>query len=141
MPQKPKKQYRLSIPVRVFLVALVVISVGVFARSVMYYNQLNEEAERLGEELDALYEIRAELEAELGSAERLREILADYEECREIKASGTTSAELLDAYEEQMARVRELLNQSKNKNYIERVARERLNLYYADEEIYYNDLR
>ena len=43
-------------------------------------------------------------------------------------------------YQAQLDYIRSLLNTSKNKNYIVKIAKDELNLYFADEEIIYNDI-
>ena len=139
MPEERKKQFSLSLIVIVFLVATALISIGVFANSIMYYNQLNKEAEELEKTLSELYETRAELEDMLGSSEELNKLLSDYRRCQEVLDSGSAEGEILDEYKRRMAEVKELLNSSKNKDYIAKIAKEELNLYFADEKIFYND--
>jgi len=139
MPAERKKQFSLSLTVIIFLAATALISIGVFASSIMYYNQLNQEAEELEKSLSALYETRAELEDMLGSAEELNDLLSDYRKCQEVLDSGTAEGEILDEYKRRMNEVKELLNTSKNKDYIAKIAKDELNLYFADEKIFYND--
>ena len=139
MSLERKKQFSLSLIVIVFLVATALISIGVFINSVMYYNQLNKEAEELERSLTALYETRVELEDMLGSSEELNKLLSDYRRCREVLASGTAEGEILDQYQRRMSEVKELLNSSKNKDYISRIAKDELNLYFADEKIFRYD--
>ncbi len=139
MQGEAKKQFSLSLLVRIFLGLLVVVSIGVFANSVMYYNQLNAEAEELQAALSKLSDTRAELEAHLGSAEEVNKLLSDYETCLKEMESATEEGGLLLEYQIQLEEIRELLNNSKNKDYITKVARDALGLYYADEEIFYND--
>lgn len=139
MSRERKKQFSLSLIVIVFLVATALISIGVFINSVMYYNQLNKEAEELERSLTALYETRVELEDMLGSSEELNKLLSDYRRCREVLASGTAEGEILDQYQRRMSEVKELLNSSKNKDYISRIAKDELNLYFADEKIFRYD--
>ena len=140
MQEKTKKQFSLSLLMRIFLGLLVVISIGVCARSIMQYNELNREAEQLEEALIELKEIRAELIQDLGSADELKRILADYQAYNELIDSGTATSEALEEYQMQLDYIRELLNSSKNKNYIVKIAKDELNLYFADEEIIYNDI-
>lgn len=135
-----KKQFSLSLLMRIFLGLLIVISIGIFARSIMQYNELNREAEQLEAALDDLHEIRAELIEDLGSAEELKRILADYEAYNELIDAGTATSENLEEYQAQLAYIREILNSSKNKDYIVKIAKNELNLYFADEEIIYNDI-
>ncbi len=137
--QEKKKQFSLSLLVRIFLGLLVVVSIGVFANSVMYYNQLNAEAEELQAALTKLSDTRAELEAYLGSAEEVNKLLSDYETCLKEMESASEEGGLLLEYQMQLEEIRELLNTSKNRDYITKVARDALGLYYADEEIFYND--
>lgn len=125
---------------RIFLGLLVVISVGICARSIMQYNELNREAEALENALDELGETRAKLIEDLGSADRLKYVLADYQAYKELVESDTVLAEDLVEYQTQLDRIREILNSSKNKDYIVKIARDELNLYFADEEIIYNDI-
>ena len=139
MSRERKKQFSLSLIVIIFLVATALISIGVFINSVMYYNQLNKEAEELERSLTALYETRVELEDMLGSSEELNKLLSDYRRCREVLASGTAEGEILDQYQRRMSEVKELLNSSKNKDYISRIAKDELNLYFADEKIFRYD--
>lgn len=125
---------------RIFLGLLVVISIGICARSIMQYNELNREAEQLEAALNELYEIRAELIEDLGSADELKRILADYQAYNELINTETATSEALAEYQAQLDQIRELLNSSKNKEYITKIARDQLGLYFADEEIIYNDI-
>lgn len=96
MSDKNKKQFSLTLLVRVLLGVLVVTSIGIFANSVMRYNSLMEEQRALEEELSNYREMREELE--------------------------------------------ELLNSEADYDYIVKIAKEKLGLYFPDEEIYYNDI-
>ena len=96
MSQKNKKQFSLTLLVRVLVGVLVVTSIGIFANSVMRYNALMEEQRALEEELSNYREMREELE--------------------------------------------ELLNSEADYDYIVKIAKEKLGLYFPDEEIYYNDI-
>lgn len=140
MQSKTKKQFSLSFLMRIFLGLLVLISIGICARSIMQYNELNREAERLEAALAELGELRAELIEDLGSAEELKRILADYQAYNELIDAGTATSEALEEYQAQLDRIREILNSSKNKDYIVKIAKDELNLYFADEEIIYNDI-
>ena len=140
MQEKAKKQFSLSLLMRIFLGLLVVISIGICARSIMQYNELNREAEQLETALDELGEMRARLIEDIGSAEQLKRVLADYEAYNELIDAGTATPEALEEYQAQLDRIREILNSSKNKEYIVRIAKDELNLYFADEEIIYNDI-
>ena len=95
MSKKPKKQFSLTLLMRVLLGVLVVVSIGIFANSVMRYNALLEE--------------QRELEHKLAS------------------------------YEEMKEELQELLNSDYDYEYIVKIAKEQLGLYFPDEEIFYND--
>ena len=140
MQNTEKKQYSLSLLVRVFLGLLVVISIGIFARSIMQYNELNREAEELEQALSELGETRARLIEDLGSADEINRILNDYQAYKELMDDDAATFEVLEEYKTQLNYIRELLNSSKNKDYIVRIAKDELNLYFADEEIIYNDI-
>ena len=140
MQEKTKSQFSLSLLVRIFLGLIVVISIGICARSIMQYNELTREAEQLEEALVELKDIRAELIEDLGSADELKRILADYQAYNELINSGTATSDVLAEYQMQLDYIRELLNSSKNKDYIVKIAKDELNLYFADEEIIYNDI-
>ena len=140
MQNTAKKQFSLSLLVRIFLGLLVVISICIFARSIMQYNELNREAHALEDALDDLGKTRARLIEDLGSADELNRILNDYQAYKELIEADTATSEALTEYQTQLDHIRELLNSSKNKDYIVRIARDELNLYFADEEIIYNDI-
>lgn len=140
MQNTEKKQYSLSLLVRIFLGLLVVISIGIFARSIMQYNELNREAATLELALSELAETRARLIEDLGSADEIKRILNDYKAYKELMDEDSATFEVLEEYQTQMNYIRELLNSSKNKDYIVRIAKDELNLYFADEEIIYNDI-
>ena len=66
MPTEAKKQFSLSLMMRIFLAVIVVISLAVFINSVMKYNELlNEQAE--------LEQTKAELTEEKEELEELSE--------------------------------------------------------------------
>ncbi len=140
MKEEKKQQFSLSLLMRIFLGLLVIVSIGVFANSVMYYNELNQEAEQLQIAFSNLEETRAELETLLGSAEAVNRLLKDYDTCQAVLNSGTQAGEILSEYQTRLEEIRNLLNSSENRDYITRVARDELGLYFADEEIFYNDI-
>ena len=92
MSKEPKKQFSLTLLMRVLLGVLVVVSIGIFANSVMRYNALLEE--------------QRELEHKLAS------------------------------YEEMKEELQELLNSDYDYEYIVKIAKEQLGLYFPDEEIF-----
>ena len=140
MQKTSKTQFSLSLLVRIFLGLLVVISIGICARSIMQYNELNREAEELERALEELAQTREELIECLGSADEVKRILADYQAYKELIEADTATAETLEEYQAQLDYIRSLLNSSKNKDYITKIAKDELNLYFADEEIIYNDI-
>ena len=140
MQKASKTQFSLSLLVRIFLGLLVVISIGICARSIMQYNELNREAEELERALEELSQTRAELIECLGSADEVKRILSDYQAYKELVEADNATAETLEEYQAQLDYIRSLLNSSKNRNYITKIAKDELNLYFADEEIIYNDI-
>ena len=140
MQNDAKKQFSLSLLVRIFLGLLVVISICVFASSIMQYNELNREAQALEESLLDLEVTRARLIEDLGSADELNRILNDYQAYKELIDADTATSDALEEYQTQLDLIRELLKSSKNKDYIVKIAKDKLNLYFADEEIIYNDI-
>ena len=139
MPENQKKQFSLSLTVKIFLAAMILISIGVFANSIMRYNQILSEVEELEQSLQSLYTAREELAEMMGSTEELNDLLSDYRRCQEMINSGTVEGERLDEYKARLEEVRNLLNSSKNRDYISKIAKEELSLYFADEKIFYND--
>ena len=137
--QQRKKQFSLSLIIRVFLVLIVGVSILVFANSVMRYNAMVEEQEKLERLLGELNENIEELEELLGSGEEVQRLLSDYEAYQAMIESkneiGVTLAELEAKREE----LKEMIESSENKDYIVRIAKDRLGLYFPDEEIFYND--
>lgn len=63
MSQEKKKQFSLTLLMRVLLGVLVVVSIGIFANSVMKYNTLLEEQRELESKLAEYEEMKAELQA------------------------------------------------------------------------------
>ena len=96
--EQPKKQFSLTLLVRLLIGILVVVSLVVFASSLMQYNALEEEKQEQIERLEALGVEK----------ERIEEM--------------------------------ERLKKENYFEYVVRTAREKLGLYFPDEEIYYNDL-
>lgn len=123
---------------RVFLAVIVVVSLVVFANSVMKYNKLQEEEAKLEKIVTELRVLREELILTAGSAERLSEILSDYEEYKRLLNSDTELGVQLAELELKRAELDELLSSSENKEYIVKNAKEKLGLYFPDEEIFYS---
>lgn len=117
----------------------VVISIVVFANSVMKYNALVEEQEELEQILNGLNENIEELEELLGSGAEVERLLNDYEAYQQMLREGGEVGLTLEEIEQKKAKIKEMIESSENKEYIVRVAKERLDLYFPDEEIYYND--
>lgn len=118
---------------------IVVVSIVVFANSVMKYNALVEEQQELERVLEGLNENIEELEELLGSGEEVERLLHDYEMYQEMIRTGGDIGLTLEEIEAQKAELKKLIESSENKEYIVRIAKERLDLYFPDEEIYYND--
>ena len=106
MQTNEKKQFSLSLLIRIFLGLLVVISIAVCARSIMQYNELNREAEQLEASLKELRETRAELIKDLGSADELERVLADYQAYNELINAGNSTSEALEEYRAQLDQIR-----------------------------------
>ena len=139
MEREKRRQFSLSLLIRILLGVIVVVSIGIFANSLMRYNELVEEEKKLELILNNLIETREELIELMGSGERVEELLSDYQQYQEILASDTVEGEALEILEAQLEELRELINSSENKEYIVRIAKDRLGLYFPDEEIIYND--
>ncbi len=138
--QKEKKQFSLTLLMRVLLAVLVVVSVGVFANSVMRYNQLKEEERELEALLHALDEEVERLQELMGAGEDIEELLELYRAYREQEEIDDPElAASLEELEAMRAELDAMLQDSKNRAYIEQIARERCKLFYPDEEIIYND--
>jgi cell division protein FtsB len=140
MPKERKKQFSLSLILRVFLVLIVVVSIIVFANSVMRYNALLEEQKELETLLTGLNENIEELNELLGSGDAVQQLLNDYEAYEALLNSDSEAGGALEELEERREKLREMIQSSKNKEYIVRIAKERLGLYFPDEEIFYNDM-
>lgn len=95
MSEKPKKQFSLSLLVRIFLAVIVVVSIAVFVNSVMRYNELRMEQEELEQ----------------------------------------TKIELQEEKEE----LQELSESKGTESYVIKMARKFWNLFFPDEEVFYND--
>ena len=105
----------------------------------MRVNALREEEKELEVVLTALIETKEELNELLGSSEAVEELLADYEEYQKLAQTDTAVGEVLEELERRKAELQELIHSSKYKDHIVKIAKERLGLYFADEEIIYND--
>ena len=125
--------------IRVLLAVIVLVSIGIFANSMMKYNALMEEQRELETILNNLIEMREELNELMGSAERVDDLLSDYQQYKALLDSGTAEGETLRELEAKLEELREMIHSSENKEYIVRIAKERLGLYFPDEEIIYND--
>ncbi len=117
-----------------------VVSIGVFANSVMRVNQLKEEERELTEMLRSLNEKIEELNELLDSGDEIRELLTQYSEYREmLRETDPALAATIEEIQAKKAAIDALLASSKNREYIERIARDECSLFYPDEEIIYND--
>ena len=90
MSDKNKKQFSLTLLVRVLLGVLVVTSIGIFAYSVMRYNALMEEQKALQDQLSRYHEMREELEEILNSEADYDYIVKIAKE-KKIRAVGISS--------------------------------------------------
>lgn len=70
-----KKQFSLTLLIRILLGTLIVVSIGVFAYSVMQYNALMEEKAVLEAELIEYREMKEELQEMLSSGYTKEEII------------------------------------------------------------------
>lgn len=139
MAKGNRKQFSLSLLIRILLAVMVVVSIGIFANSLMRFNELQREEKKLEEALHNLLETREELNELMGSAESVKALLSDYERYQKAMESDSDLKDALIDWEARKAALQELINESDNKEYIVRIAKERLGLYFPDEEIIYND--
>ena len=125
---------------RILLALLVVVSIGVFANSVMRYNQLKDEEKQLKEMLDSLNLEIERLNELLHSAEQVEELLKNYAEYQEmLRERDPELAASIEMIRAKKAEIDEMLASSENRAFIEQIAREQCELFYPDEEIIYND--
>ena len=119
---------------------LVVVSIGVFANSVMRYNQLKDEEKQLKEMLESLNLEIERLNELLHSAEQVEELLKNYAEYQEmLRERDPELAASIEMIRAKKAEIDEMLASSENRAFIEQIAREQCELFYPDEEIIYND--
>lgn len=138
MQENTKKQFSLSMLVRIFLAVIVVVSIIVFANSVMRYNQLREEEAELQALVDELTLMKEELTILVGSSEELSRILSDYAEYKRLLESGSALGIHLAELEIKKAELVEFFNEAKNKEYIIQQVKS-LGLYFPDEEIFFTN--
>ena len=116
------------------------VSIGVFANSVMRYNQLKEEEQQLTLLLEGLNLEIERLGELVDSADQIEELLTNYAEYREmLKETDPELAATIEEIQAKKAEIDAMLANSDNREYIEQIARDRCNLFYPDEEIIYND--
>ncbi len=138
--QKEKKQFSLTLLMRVLLALLVLVSVGVFANSVMRYNQLKDEERELNRLLLSLNEEIEELNELMESGDEVKRLLQNYAQYREmLRETNPEIAAAIEDIQAKKAEIDALLADSENREYIERIARDKCSLFYPDEEIIYND--
>lgn len=138
MESEKKKQFSLSLAIRIFLVILVVLSVGVFATSIMKYNQLQNEKRELEKKLSQYEALMEELSRQSGSAEKLGQVLAEYKTYRSLREDMFTDSSVRAQCEEILMRIDELLEDPETKAYLIKLAKEN-GLAFPDETIYYID--
>lgn len=124
---------------RVFLAVIVVVSLVVFANSVMRYNKLMEEEEKLEAIVNDLRVLKEELVITAGSAERLSEILSDYDEYKKMLNTETELGSQLAQLDMKRAELQEMLDDPEISDYIKKIAKEKLGLYFPNEEIFYSN--
>lgn len=139
MEKENKKQFSLSLLVRILLGVLVVVTIGAFAGNLMRFNELKREEEKLQAALNNLQDAREELNELMGDAKAVKELLADYERYQEAMASDSDLKDALIDWEARKAELQEMINDSSNKEYIVKIAKKYLHMYFPDEEIIYND--
>ena len=138
MKTEKKVQFSLSMALRIFLAILVLLSIGVFATSVMKYNRLREEEHELQKKLTQYEELMADLEREAGSAEALKEVLAEYKTYKTLKEESLTDSSARVACEAILEKIDLLLEDEATRAYLINLAREN-GLAFPDEIIYYTD--
>lgn len=138
MQENVKKQFSLSMLVRVFLAVIVVVSLIVFANSVMRYNQLKEEEAELEALVAELTLLKEELTELVGSSEELSCILSDYAEYKKLLSSGSDLGIHLAELEAKKAELMEFFQKAENKDYIIKQVKA-LGLYFPDEEIFFTN--
>ena len=138
MQENVKKQFSLSMLVRVFLAIIVVVSLVVFANSVMRYNQLKEEEAELEAMVEELTLLKEELTVLAGSSEELSRILSDYAEYKKLLSSGSDLGIHLAELEAKKAELMEFFQKAENKDYIIKQVKA-LGLYFPDEEIFFTN--
>ncbi len=140
MEQQGKKQFSLSMLMRIAIAVIVVVSIVVFANSVMKYNELTKEEEKLEAIVSELRVLREELIITAGSAEKLSEILQDYEQYKLLMSSDTELGSKLMQLEMMRIELDMMLSDPEVSDYIKKIAREKLGLYFPDEEIFYTNI-
>lgn len=138
METEKKLRFNLSLSIKIFLCILVLLSVGVFATSVMKYNRLQEEKRELQKKLDQYEELMADLKRESGSAEKLHEILTEYKTYKALKAESVSDPTVREACEAILQKIDLLLEDPETRAYLIQLAREN-GLAFPDEIIYYTD--
>ena len=138
MESGKKKQLSLSLVIRISLAILAVISVGVFATSIMKYNQLRKEEKELEKKLAQYEELMADLEAKSGSAAKLGQVLAEYKTYKSLKHDMFEDSAARAECEAILERIDKLLEDPETRDYLIKLAREN-GLAFPDETIYYVD--
>jgi DNA repair exonuclease SbcCD ATPase subunit len=106
----------------------------------LHYLMIFPKREQLETLLTGLNENIEELNELLGSGDAVQQLLNDYEAYEALLNSDSEAGGALEELEERREKLREMIQSSKNKEYIVRIAKERLGLYFPDEEIFYNDM-
>jgi cell division protein FtsB len=106
----------------------------------MKYNELTKEEEKLEAIVSELRVLREELIITAGSAEKLSEILQDYEQYKLLMSSDTELGSKLMQLEMMRIELDMMLSDPEVSDYIKKIAREKLGLYFPDEEIFYTNI-
>ena len=104
----------------------------------MKYNRLREEERELQKKLDQYEELMTELEREVGSAEKLKEVLIEYKTYKTLKEESLNDVAARDACEAILQKIDLLLEDPDTREYLVRLAREN-GLAFPNEIIYYTD--
>jgi len=125
---------------RILLGILIVVSIGIFANSWMRFNEMQKKAEELERVKLELTERREELEELIGSKEQASALLRCYAEYQELLAANTEENLYADLIAEKRAELDALLENAENREYVERIAKEYLDLQHYNATLYPTDI-
>lgn len=136
MAKEKKKQFSLTLFMRVLLGLLIVVSIGIFANSVMRYNEMLETERELKAQKQKLTEAKEQLIELVGSQEQAEALLTCYAEYLELIATNTAENFNQNLIEEKRAQLDALLADRENRAYIEQIAKEYLDLQHHNATMY-----